>query len=287
MKTFLALLYTLVLFSHTALSGHSRGSSEPYISGDTFRAHANFVFDEKLRTFKPLKVRDGDLVFVKGDFLRKFFQKIHPLIKAKYKLITHNSDESAPGPFANYLDDPHILAWYGQNVDGYSHPKLHPIPIGIANREWAHGNIHTIADMQSLVPSIEKSHLLYMNFTIATKKDERSYVHNLFKDQPYCTISGNKPYKDYLKDLAESKFVLSPRGNGLDCHRTWECLLMDAIPIVLTSPLDPLFANLPVLIIQDWNEITEEFLIQKWKEMQTNEYIMQKAYADYWLNMMH
>ncbi|CAF4378106.1 unnamed protein product, partial [Adineta steineri] len=28
-------------------------------------------------------------------------------------------------------------------------------------------------------------------------------------------------------------FWLSPRGNGLDCHRTWEALYLDTIPIVL------------------------------------------------------
>jgi len=31
-------------------------------------------------------------------------------------------------------------------------------------------------------------------------------------------------------------FTLSPAGAGLDCHRTWEALLLGSIPVVLRSP---------------------------------------------------
>ena len=40
-------------------------------------------------------------------------------------------------------------------------------------------------------------------------------------------------------------FWLSPRGNGLDCHRTWEALYLDIIPIVWHSTLDPLYRKPP------------------------------------------
>ena len=36
-------------------------------------------------------------------------------------------------------------------------------------------------------------------------------------------------------------FVLSPRGRGLDCHRTWEALCLGCIPIVKKSPITKLF----------------------------------------------
>jgi hypothetical protein len=44
-------------------------------------------------------------------------------------------------------------------------------------------------------------------------------------------------------------FEICPRGNGLDCHRTWEALLLRSIPIVRTSTLDPLYEGFPVVII--------------------------------------
>ena len=36
-------------------------------------------------------------------------------------------------------------------------------------------------------------------------------------------------------------FGLSPRGNGVDCHRTWEMLYFGMIPVMLRSTIDQLF----------------------------------------------
>lgn len=81
---------------------------------------------------------------------------------------------------------------------------------------------------------------------------------------------------------------LSPRGNGLDCHRTWEALYLDAIPIVWHSTLDSLYSNLPIIIIHDWNEINEEFLREKLNEIarkklqQPSIYQYEKLRNAYW-----
>ena len=55
-------------------------------------------------------------------------------------------------------------------------------------------------------------------------------------------------------------FVISPHGNGYDCHRTWEALILGCIPVVKTSPLDVLFKDLPVLILKDWKELTKQLM---------------------------
>lgn len=70
----------------------------------------------------------------------------------------------------------------------------------------------------------------------------------------------------YKRNL-QYPFWLSPRGNGIDCHRTWEALYLDTIPIVWSSTLDSLFANLPILVIKDWKEINENFLKTKFHEI--------------------
>jgi hypothetical protein len=61
--------------------------------------------------------------------------------------------------------------------------------------------------------------------------------------------------------------VISPRGNGLDTHRLWEALYLGSLPIVKTSSLDLLYQNLPVLIVQEWEQVTEELLRKKAKEL--------------------
>ena len=96
-----------------------------------------------------------------------------------------------------------------------------------------------------------------------------------------------KSWRDYLLDLANVKFVFSPRGNGLDCLRTWEALYMRAIPIVMTSPMDALFEGLPVIIVNDWDEITEEFLENKYAEMSKIQYSYDKLFAPYWVHLIN
>jgi hypothetical protein len=255
------------------------------VSGDTLRAYADHIFDETTPTFDPQKVKAGDVVFVKTDWghLEIFFTKYHPEIAFPYVLLTHNSDYGTPGPFANYLDNPQLLGWFAQNVEEGPHPKLHPIPIGIANRCWRHGNPDTFSSFLPLAKNTDRSVLCYLNFQPANYPKERFHVWNLFASKSWCSVSKPKSLSKYLKDLSRSKFVLSPRGNGVDCHRTWEALLMGAIPIVRTSHLDPLFEDLPVLIVQNWEMVTEAYLNQQYKRMKRKNYNLEKLFIDFWI----
>ena len=265
-----------------------RRSSAPYISGDSFRAGCDFAFDELNDRVDFSKMQKGSTIFVNADILKRFFSEIHPNIPYPYILVTHNSDHPIPGRFLPHLDDDKIIAWFGQNVSVFTrHPKLHPIPIGIANRRWGHGNIDTFQRMQKDCSSLPKSILLYGNFS-STTHSERGPMVDLFRNKPYCHFeSCFKNHEGYLTDLARSQFVLSPRGNGLDCHRTWESLLMGSIPIVRESSLDPMYENLPVLIIKDWNEITEDLLKTKYEEMTSKNYQMDNIYINYWIDLIN
>ncbi len=60
-------------------------------------------------------------------------------------------------------------------------------------------------------------------------------------------------------------------------------MIQGAIPIVIASPLDPLFEDLPILIVHDWSEISESFLNEKYEEMRGKSYKWEKLYGEYWL----
>jgi len=66
--------------------------------------------------------------------------------------------------------------------------------------------------------------------------------------------------------LAESKFVLSPHGRGLDCYRTYEALSLGSFVVVRSSSLDEIYDGLPVLIVEKWEHITEELLDATYKK---------------------
>ncbi len=271
-----------------------RISSSPYLSGDTFRSFADFVLDEASNNnIDPDKVKNGDVIFVTYDRLNRFLTQTHPKINAKYILLTHNRDEGIPGSFASYLDDPKLIAWFGQNVE-LAHKKLLPLPIGIANHYWPiHGNTKSIEEVKSKNYNTTKKHLLYMNCSVATNPKERIPIYNMFKDKQFCKVAGHRgisshdAQKEYLRELAQSKFVVSPRGNGLDCHRTWEALYMNSCPVIKTSPIDSLFVDLPVIIVKDWSEVTETFLNKKYQELKNKNYNFKKLYAAYWFDIIN
>jgi hypothetical protein len=199
-------------------------------------------------------------------------------------LITHNHDAAVPGQFSQYLDDPKIIAWFGENWDGTIHYKMHPIPMGMANSTWPNGNGEVIRQVQEL--HVKKEHLAHMSFTIQTFYKERWSVFRLFCLSPFVYRTIKKPFEKYLLDVAASKFEIAPKGAAWDTYRLWESLYIGTFPIVKTSPLDVLYEDLPVLIIQNWEEVTEDFLNQKYVEMHRKTYKFEKMHMKYWIDMI-
>lgn len=78
---------------------------------------------------------------------------------------------------------------------------------------------------------------------------------------------------DYFATLPSYKFVISPEGNGIDCHRHYESLMAGCIPIIERNPLtETKYKGCPVLWTTDYSEITEEYLLKKYDEMIDMEY---------------
>lgn len=283
MYFFLYLFFTLHLFiaaSCFSMQQNKRPSSYPYLSGDTFRALCDHIFDETKTPFKPENVTQGDIVFVKADMLEPFFASMHPRITKSYILLTHNSSYSVPKKYAHWLDDPKIIAWFGQNIDRH-HPKLFALPLGIENARWPRGATTPYQNINFKMPFV-KNKLLYLNISVKTNPKKRKPIVEFFKNMPFCRNTKNKNHNQFLHDLATSFFVLSPEGRGIDCHRTWEALYCGTIPIIKNSSINELFEALPVLIINDWQEITQEYLENLYKQMCEKKYNMEKLYADYW-----
>lgn len=271
-------------FKHNKSS--NRPSSFPYITGDTFRQFSDHIFDDTrpLTTWSQMitLIKDGDIVFLEPHLAHNFFPLFNNT-NSSFVLITHNSDYSAPGPFKDFLQSHKILAWFASNPD-YAHAKLHPIPIGFANGHWGHGDMTliTAAHKSSRRPYSARKNLLYLNFAAWTNKNVRGHLETKFRSFPEVLIRTDRvPFSTYLNDLGDSKFVLSPRGNGLDCHRTWEAFLMGAVPIVMKSTLDPLFHKTQAFLVDSWDSVTEKTL-RTLASNQTDKLIPKVLLAKFW-----
>jgi len=283
--SFSLVFLTLVGFIHS--KGSSRPSSYPYISGDTFRKMCDVIIDETTVNKKiiPESIKNGDIIFLKADhkFAYHFFQNIHPHIKSNYILLVHNGDHSVTKKYIQQIEEEKLVAVFCQNPDLKDHPKIFPIPIGLANRHYKHGDPTIFGEIKSNLPVKRTDKLLYLNFVINNNKDKRKKVYDLFKNKSFCLNASRKPYKNYVREMAQFQFVLSPEGNGIDCHRTWEALLVGSIPIVKSSTLDSMFEDLPVVIIDDWKKVTEEFLLKTYEQVCNKIYNLEKLYVDYWM----
>ena len=72
----------------------------------------------------------------------------------------------------------------------------------------------------------------------------------------------------YWKALLDHKFIISPEGNGIDCHRHYEALMAGCIPIVEDNPLiREKYRGCPMLYTKSFKEISEPFLQKVYAEM--------------------
>lgn len=198
-------------------------------------------------------------IYVYTHFLDKFFHKFFNYLQDDTILISHNSDLGIHSNYHKYLDGNKIKAWYCQNRES-SHPKLFSIPIGLANSQWPHGNQHLITHIRNLDNT--KEFLVYKNFDINTNSYERN-ICNSITQQNNIPLSPNTSIPEYWNIISRSVFVISPPGNGIDCHRIWEALFLRTVPVVKRHEAFTQFEHLPILLVDNWEDVTVDFLRQQ------------------------
>lgn len=227
-------------------------------------------------------------------------------IQIEFILITGDNDETVPydllteEEFRKFIESNKLIHWFSQNCSIINHPKLSQLPIGLdyhtmsaSDHSW--GKKTSPIDQEKILENIKQHSLpihkrinkAYSNFhffmTTKFGYDRRDALEKINKDLVY--YEPEKVERE-ISWNTQSKyaFVISPHGNGLDCHRTWEALCLGCIPIVKTSVLDSLYKDLPVLIVNDWSLVTQDLLddtINKFKDMDFN---YNKLTLEYWID---
>lgn len=214
-------------------------------------------------------VPDQNIFFLHGDNMRAFMFQVLPRIDYKFVLITHDADAPVTEEYLPLLDHPNLLKWFGMNCH-ILHEKLHPIPIGMANEVWPHGNKDVVTKVIS--ENNKKENLVYCNFDINTNFTDRNHALTCLKDVPFIDFETSKlSFEDYLRKLSTYKYVISPPGNSVDCHRIWESMYVGTIPICLKSIPLVTFKDCPILFINKWEDITTELLEQKYDNIKKKE----------------
>ena len=223
-----------------------------------------------------------NIVYVYGHDLELFFKEAFPEINKPIKLISHNTDYPVDSKFIQYLDDDKLTHWYAQNAV-LDHPKLTPVPIGIANKQWSHGNLDNLLSV--INANHGKENIVYKNFDIGTNINVRRVIDQITNTNKIF-MDRNWPQTEYLTRLSKSMFVISPPGNGIDCHRIWEALYVRTVPIVERSSAFRNFTNLPIMFIDRWEDITIDFLKTQIPLYYNKSYDLKQLKLQYWKELI-
>jgi hypothetical protein len=241
-----------------------------FISGSAFQKFANWTWDLRNSpiNLKTHDISDGDVLLVnpctlKMKWLAIYFKTHRP--RGRLVLVAHGCDS----PFTREqfeVIEPFVMRIHATNAvcGQLCFPKLHPLPIGFPSFR-GFGSSRSAPEHELyrsvLLAKLPKEHLLFVNFRVSNNRASREHVDKLFKGQSWVTHVpfGLEPEKCLL-ETARSKYVLSPQGAGIDCHRIYEAIYLGAIPILLTSPLDYFYADLPVVVVGEWGAVTKAFL---------------------------
>ena len=168
------------------------------------------------------------------------------------------------------------------NNNFYDNQLIHSMPIGIRDCEKVvpnhKGFSHDYLFKEGL-NAVGKEYLCLMVFSYTHNERYRCY-HEL-KNKPFIKNLNDDTYEKQpsihcgkvpvwinYEYTHKSVYTLSPRGAGEDCHRFYESIYLDSIPIVkrTNTVFDKLYNVFPCLIINDWNEVTEKLLLEKKEE---------------------
>jgi len=247
-----------------------RQSTEACQSPQFFRRHfsdAHGVIWIRLGT----RSRDGTSCDLDG-----FVREALPAIRRPFALITTDGDASVPSDLAKgtvdaLLASPWLVSWHTQNYDGTAPGKIASIPIGLDLHTRSHGISQR--ELITLLGSIRTSRLaldeaplkVFCDLSISLASEERYRAVATLRDCAHVDFLESRISQSAIwQRYAQYPFVLSARGNGLDCHRTWELLYLGCIVITRTSPLDPLFEGLPVVIVKEWEEVRDKSNLVAW-----------------------
>ena len=212
----------------------------------------------------------------------QFARTVLPNISRPIKLISSDGHTSipsklAPGVADAILNHPQVKVWYTQNYDGsLTHPKFKLLPIGLdlhtafdtelktRDNSWDKKLAELLKAAANAPPPAARSVTVLCDVLAITHPNRREMKEAL-QNVPHVEFTTERVnFATAMRTYSQHRFATSPRGKGIDCHRTWELLTLRTIPIVLTSSLDPLYKDLPVVIVQAWEEVADPKNLQRW-----------------------
>ena len=259
----------------------------------SFMKDANFLNTEfATKVFEVMQTRDHMTVFIDNIRLyKRQIESVKPEDERYVNALMSRSDLldlCANFPqmkfiiFTNLEDTPiddFILNKIPENVACISavnaithNDKVIPAPYGVQRKMTPDDDrIEQLTEWMEFDNKDNPDKLLYVSHNESSNA-RRLGIKNLFYDKDWAEVNEQRvSYNTFLSNLSNSKFMICPIGNAIDCHRNWEVLYMRRVPVMTRDPyLEELYKDYPVLFVDDYKDVTKELLIK-------NDDLFQKA----------
>jgi hypothetical protein len=277
----------------------------------------NFKFD-----IHSLKKNETNIIIMNhhpGNI--EFFSKnVLPFIEYKFIIIGFYGDSTFPiecngwstneqlkrgNNFEAIINNKFFSHWFSINKIIPDDDKFTSIPYGLDYWKLLNSNTFdfhcqkiTIKNQDDILSNITNKSLHFskripkifanwhLNITDNRHGNYRIHLQSIIPNNIIYYDSGRSIYS-YWEECVKYAFVISPHGNGLDCIRTWESLCLGCIVIVKTSAIDNLYQDLPVLIVNEWNDINDELLNKTIYEFSNRSFNMEKLTMNYWIDKIN
>ena len=142
--------------------------------------------------------------------------------------------------------------------------KVIPAPYGVQRKMTPDDDrIEQLMGWMEFDNKDNPNNLLYVSHNESSNA-RRLGIKNLFYDKDWAEVNEQRVgYHTFLSNLSNSKFMICPIGNAIDCHRNWEVLYMRRVPVMVRDPyLEKLYEDYSVLFVDDYKDVTKELLIK-------------------------
>lgn len=219
-------------------------------------------------------------VFINGhNSIKKCLDALSP--DGSYILVSRDRDFSISHDIIRKIPGS-LRKFYTINTP-FKNAIIEPIPVGCATRGGFSGSLPMICKENYIE---NKSNNIYCRITLTNSEagKERRELISSNKNNPIFKIDYELiNAEDMYRNIKKHVFNACPAGEGKDCIRTYETIILGSIPIWSDCAETRHFSNLPVIYTKNWN-FTRELLDQMLDEYHNKKHTTDNIRMSYWID---
>lgn len=212
------------------------------------------IVTRPLNTSNVRNVQPCESVCVDHTAFESFVSTVLPLLEVKVLLFTYRWN--LPALIKSSLTDAvrthhHVAHWFAQNPLYTEDERYSAFPYGISPSMLRSFGEAFLTYHQGNKPKLQTLEHLHISATHPSR-------HRLIARSEAASKHAPLQGPAFYKSIANTQFLISPRGDRPECYRHWEAIGLGAIPVanINSSLYGPLFGN-DMMYVDDADQLLE------------------------------